>query len=174
MGIKEITPEMIEQVESKLRKEIEHEQERIRILKLLEPLAGKYCTKRIEPDLQALFPDYKSVYLHKEYNNWLEVVLSNPGMDYWHDAYHLTIADADIKRVDADRIKQQIETAEKEIKRLEELHNSFRENAAQFSNLLGYMKSLAATMDSALTIACRKDPGYELRNLSELVHHMRW
>ena len=117
MGIKAITPEMVEQVESKLRKEIKHEQERIRILTLLEPLAGKYCTKRIEPELQALFPDYKSVYLHKEYNNRLEVVLSNPGMDYWHDAYHLTIADADVKRVDADRIKQQIETAEKEIKR---------------------------------------------------------
>jgi hypothetical protein len=165
---------MIEQVESSIRKAIRHEQERIRILHLLEPMAGKYCTKRIEPDLQAMFPTYKAVYLHKEYNNRLEVVLSNPGMDYWYDAYHLTIANQDTRRVDADKIKEQIERAEKEVKRLEGLHATFRDQAMQFTNLLGFMQSLAQSMDSALTVACRKDPGYQLRNLSELCNKLRW
>ena len=174
MCIREITPEMIEQVESSIRKAIRHEQERIRLLRLLESLRGKYCTKRIEPDLQTMFPEYKVVYLHKEYKNRLEVVLSNPGMDYWYDAYHLTIANQDARRVDADKIKEQIEAAEKEVKRLEEMHSTFRDQAMQFTNLLGYMKSLAQSMDSALTVACRKDPGYQLRNLSELCNKLRW
>ena len=174
MCIREITPEMIEQVESSLRRAIRHEQERIRLLHRLESLAGKYCTKRIEPDLQAMFPEYKVVYLHKEYNNRLEVVLSNPGMDYWCDAYHLTIADQDKRRVDADKIKEQIESTEKEIKRLEGLYASFRDQAMQFTNLLGFMQSLAQSMDSALTVARRKDPGYQLRSLSELCNKLRW
>lgn len=174
MCIREITPEMIEQVESSIRKAIRHEQERIRLLHKLETLTGKYCTKRIEPDLQAMFPDYKAVYLHKEYKNRLEVVLSNPDMDYWCDAYHLTIADQDTRRVDADKIKEQIESTEQEIKRLEGLHAGFRDQAMQFTNLLGFMQSLAKSMDSALTVACRKDPGYQLRNLSELCNKLRW
>ena len=174
MCIREITPEMIEQVESSLRRAIRHEQERIRLLHLLESLKGKYCTKRIEPDLQAMFPEYKTVYLHKEYSDWLEVVLSNPGMDYWYDAYHLTIAHTDIRRIDADKIKQQITKAEEEVKRLEEMHASFRGQAMQFTNLLGFMQDLAKSMDSALTVACRKDPGYQLRNLSELCNKLRW
>jgi len=173
MCIREITPEMIEQVESSLRRAIRHEQERIRLLHLLESLTGKYCTKRIEPDLQAMFPDYKSVYLHKEYDR-LEVVLRNPGMDYWYDAYHLTIADQDARRVDADKIKQQIENAEKEIKRLEGLHAGFRDQAMQFTNLIGFMNTLAGQMSGALTVACRKDPGYELRNLDKLCDELRW
>lgn len=155
-------------------KAIRHEQERIRLLRLLESLTGKYCTKRIEPDLQSMFPEYKVVYLHKEYSNRLEVVISNPGMDYWYDAYHLTIANQDTRRVDADKIKEQIESTEKEIKRLEGLYSGFRDQAMQFTNLLGYMKSLAQSMDSALTVACRKDPGYQLRNLSELCNKLRW
>lgn len=174
MCVREITPEMIEQVESSLRRAIRHEQERIRLLHKLESLKGKYCTKRIEPDLQAMFPEYKVVYLHKEYNNRLEVVLSNPGMDYWYDAYHLTIANQDTRRVDADKIKEQIESTEKEIKRLEGLYAGFRDQAMQFTNLLGFMQSLAQSMDSALTVACRKDPGYQLRNLSELCNKLRW
>jgi len=93
-------------------------------------------------------------------------------------AYDLDeIDEATTKALDAihaGKIKEQIESTEKEVKRLEEMHASFRGQAMQFTNLLGFMQNLAKSMDSALTVACRKDPGYQLRNLSELCNKLRW
>lgn len=169
-----ITPELIETVEGKIRKEIKHQQQKISCLHQLEPLAGKYVTKRIEPELKALFPDYKSVYLHKDpYCKKIELVLSNPGLDFWYEAFHFSITD-DSRRVDADLIKKQIEDAEKEVKRLEEIHNNFRDQAIKLGNLLSFLKSVGTSVYDALTIADRNDNSYEIRRIKELCDKVRW
>lgn len=169
-----ITPELIETVESKIRQAIRHEQEKICCLRKLETMAGKYVTKRIEPDIQGIFTGYKSVYLHKDqYNGKIEIVLNNPGWDYWYDAYHLTIADKE-RRVSADMITKQIEDAEKAIASLETLHANFREQAMQLANVLPYMKTLTSKISGALTVADRNDTDYSIRRLKDICNHMRW
>lgn len=169
-----ITPEMIETVESSLREQIRHEQERIACLHKLEPLAGKYVTKRLEPDIKAMFPDYTSCYLSKDsYNGELTVILGKPGWRYWEDDFHCKIGDSDTRRVDIDRIKTQIKKATEEIERLKTLHDTVRENFMQFANLLTYAKTLASPIESACRIAMNHSgEPYKLRSLTDFCHSL--
>lgn len=141
----EINLEIIEAAESALRKHIQQNEKRIDCLRKLETLTGKYVTKRLNPLIAEMFPEFEYHDVCKQpYGHMIEIRLTNPGWDYWRDDFHFQIADSDgDRRIKPELIQRQIENYQQTNENLKNSLERFRDSCAQLNNLLAYARTLS-------------------------------
>ena len=168
--------ETIEAIETGLRRRIESRKERINCLQRLAPLAGKYITKRLEPEIKEIFSEFPTAYISKDqYSGKFSVVLSRPGWNIWYDAHWLIVCNNETRRIDPAMIAPQIEETQKEIEKLSGMLENIRDQIVQFSNLMAYAQTLAAPICSACNAAINGHSGmYAIENLLKLAQAINW
>ena len=83
-------------------------------------LAGKYITKRLEPELAAAFPDARRVYLYQpSYGAQLFLEVCYDGGDARDDNISIYLAQRDTRRINPEGLNERAANEEKEIARLE-------------------------------------------------------
>ena len=147
-----ITEEMMEKSEISILRTIQRNREKIRLLRRLAVLNGRYVTKRLDPKLKELFPEYLHAYIGKSssYSHRLSVHISANAAEGWYETLHLDIALDTERRVSMTLINEQIEAAQKEIEADTAALQSFRECAAQWNNLIAYAAAIHETLSRCL------------------------
>lgn len=147
-----VDQEKMQAAEAATMKRIERNKLEIILLRRLVSLNGRYVTKRIDPQLQALFPEFEKVYLGKSssYTHTLSARIYARQNDW----INLDIATDENRRVSLEMINKQIEMRESEIQADYAALEVFRENAAQWNNLMAY----AATIYSPICHVLYNDP----------------
>lgn len=147
-----IDPETMDQAESAALRRISRYREKINLLRRLTALNGRYITKRLDDELQARFPEYSRVFVGKTgtYSNTISVYFCGNG----HDLIAIEIASLDNRRASLTMINGQIEALENEIAEYQTAMQNFRENAAQWNNLMNYAATIYGPLYSLL-INCK-------------------
>lgn len=135
-----IDEDMMQQAEAAALRQMKECKERAALLSRLIPFEGRYVTKRLEPEFAAAFPEFPYVRVGKRssYCPTLCLHLSNSGNR--HEEFDL--ASPEDRRVSLDMIKRQMEAEEKEAQEYADALSIFRENAAQWNNLMAYAATL--------------------------------
>ena len=145
-----IDQEIMEKAESAALRHIRRSNERIGILRRLTVLNGRYITKRIDDELKAMFPEYRYVHVSKAgtYSTTLSIYFSNGECQ---SDICIDIADKETRRASLTKINNQIEREEKNIQAFAEAMKVFRENAAQWNNLISYAATIYGPLYTLLS-----------------------
>ena len=135
-----IDEDMMQQAEAAALRQIQRCKERAALLARLIPFDGRYVTRRLEPEFAAAYPEFKFVHVGKRssYSSTLALHLNNGGNRY----EEFDLASPDDRRGSLDMIKRQMEAEEKEAQEYADALSIFRENAAQWNNLMAYAATL--------------------------------
>ena len=155
--------ETIENAETRTIRRINRLKEGITLLKRLEALDGVYITKRLDDKIKAMFPEYKSAYIGRSgsYDSCLYVYLSN---GVYKDDFTFAIATREERRGSLTMMNNSKKRMEEELETLTASLAVFRENIAQWNNLMRY----AATIYGPIYNVARNSTEYRAEKFCRL------
>jgi len=153
--------ETIENAEACTLRRIKHKKEEIRLLRRAEALNGVYITRRLDDKIKSMFPEYQFAYIRGHHDNFLYLFISN---GVYNEGFDFCIGKRDDRRGSLEMINRQRESAEAEIETLTASLAVFRENIAQWNNLMQY----AATIYGPIYNVAQNSTEYRAEKLCRL------
>ena len=153
----------IENAEACTMRRIKRKKEEIRLLRRAEALDGVYITKRLDEKVKALYPEFQYAYIGSggHYDDFLYLYLSN---GVYINGFQFYIGKKGDRRGSLEMINRQRENAETEVETLTASLAVFRENIAQWNNLMRY----AATIYGPIYNVARNSTEYRAEKFCRL------